>query len=1436
TQTFSYTGAIQNFTVPAGITSITVNARGAAGSATGGSVVTKLIVTPGSTLNIYVGGAGTLGSLAVGGWNGGGTAGSAHGNEGSGGGASDIRIGGTALSNRVVIAGGGGGIGGYSGGSGGAGGGPTTGANGVAGQGGGGVGGTQSAGGAGGTQNGCGTGGAGSLGVGGAGGLCSFGGGGGGGGYYGGGGGGGDNNSCCADGGGGGGGSSYTDPTLTTGTTHTQGGNTGNGQVILSWTGGSTCPSPRTPVTVTITTPPTGGSITGTSTIVYGSSTGTMTLSGHTGGSTVVKWQKSLDKGSWADITNTTTTCSEIPTAPGTWQYRAQVTSSTCTAFSEPFSIVVTKKELTIGGTFTANNKTFNGNTTATIATNSLTLLTKVSSDAVSLTAAAVFDNKGVGTGKTVSLTGSALGGANADNYTLSLTGAPTATANITAIAPTLGGLSISSKTYGDPDFVLVNPTSNSSGSFSYTSGTTAVATVSGNTVTIVGAGTSTITATQAASDVLEGFASATTTATLTVDKANQVITLTLPTSAPLNSFTSSSVAITGTSTAGLVVTIAKSGTATATLNGTPGNYNLTGISSTGTLTFTATPAGDGNYNAATAISKSFDVTKNNQTITFSGSFPVTYTYTPSLTIDLSAAATAAVTPMTYVVVSGPATVSGTTLSVTGAGTVVIRASQAGDTNHNPAPDVNQNITINKATPTITFENISKVYSDTPFALGATSVSTGAFTYTSSVVGVATTAIVSAVSNATITGVGTTTLTATQAADANYNSATKDATLTVSKADQTITFGTPANKIEGDASFVLAATSNSGLAVSFASGTTSVASLSGTNNVSVTVGNAGTSTITASQAGDSHYNAATNVDRTLTVLACSNPTDGGTIATAQENCTNFDPAALTSSALPTGHPSGSTLEYQWQKSTTSNSAGFADITDATATTYDPSTISQTTWYRRLARVSCRAGWSGATASNAIAMTVSPTAGGTVTGLSSIAYNTPVTMTLSGHTGSVLKWQSSPDGTTWTDIANTTTTCTATPATVGTWQYRAQVQSYSCLVKFPAALSITVTANPLTISGISVVTKAYNGNTTATLTGTAVLVGVKGGETVTLGGTPVATFASRNAATGIAVSVTGYTISGTNASNYTLTQPAALTGNITAVQLTPHITVNDRPYNGLTTATLNDQSVTGMISGETVTLLAGAANFDTKDKGTGKTVTASSLTLGGTDAANYSLASGATATTTANITAVQLTPSITADNKPYDGNTTATLSTQPVSGMVNGETDVTLVVGSATFDNADKGTGKTVTATTLSLGGTKAGNYVLASGATATALANVTTVELTPHITASDKTYDGNTTATLSAQTVSGMITGETDVTLVVGAADFDTKAIGAGKTVTATSLTLGGTKAGNYTLAAGATATNTAAITTITLTPSITANDRPYNGTATATLSAQSVS
>ena len=113
----------------------------------------------------------------------------------------------------------------------------------------------------------------------------------------------------------------------------------------------------------------------------------------------------------------------------------------------------------------------------------------------------------------------------------------------------------------------------------------------------------------------------------------------------------------------------------------------------------------------------------------------------------------------------------------------------------------------------------------------------------------------------------------------------------------------------------------------------------------------------------------------------------------------------------------------------------------------------------------------------------------------------------------------------------------------------------------SALSQAVTTKPLTVTGVTANSKVYDGWIIATLSGTAALVGVVSGDTVTLGGTPVASFADQNIGTGKAVFVSGYTLAGVSAPNYSLTQPA-LSANITARPVTLS---GSRVYDGTTAA-------------------------------------------------------------------------------------------------------------------------------------------------------------------------------------------------------------------------------------------------------------------------------
>ncbi|MBU2239723.1 MAG: hypothetical protein KJ868_17080, partial [Gammaproteobacteria bacterium] len=302
-----------------------------------------------------------------------------------------------------------------------------------------------------------------------------------------------------------------------------------------------------------------------------------------------------------------------------------------------------------------------------------------------------------------------------------------------------------------------------------------------------------------------------------------------------------------------------------------------------------------------------------------------------------------------------------------------------------------------------------------------------------------------------------------------------------------------------------------------------------------------------------------------------------------------------------------------------------------------------------------------------------------------------------------------------------------------------------------------------------------------------------------------------------------------AANYTLADTTAITTADIAkavISAITGITASNKTYDGNTTATLDTSSTsfTGMVSGDDLTVASASGSFDNKNAGSGKTVTVSGLGLSGTDAANYTLAD-TTAITTADIAkaVISAITGITASNKTYDGNTTATLDTSSTSftGMVSGD-DVTVASASGSFDDKNAATNKIVNVSGLSLSGADAANYTLAD-TTATTTADIAkaVISAITGITASNKTYDGNTTATLDTSSTSftGMVSGD-NLSVASGIGSFENKNIGIDKMVNIFDLRLGGADASNYILL-NTSAVTTADILSINRPPLLSINEQP---------------
>ena len=206
------------------------------------------------------------------------------------------------------------------------------------------------------------------------------------------------------------------------------------------------------------------------------------------------------------------------------------------------------------------------------------------------------------------------------------------------------------------------------------------------------------------------------------------------------------------------------------------------------------------------------------------------------------------------------ATIVNNNIHIIGYGTSVITASQSGNIFFNPAANVTQTLTVDRLSQTITFAAIpSKAANAADFNPGAIATSGLAVTYSSSNTAVAT--IVN--NNVHIVGYGSSIITASQAGNTTYNPATNvTQTLTVTALSQTITFAALPAKIVGDVDFAAGATTTSGLTITYTSSNTAVATIINSN---IHIVGAGTAIITASQSGNTIYNAAANVNQTLTV-------------------------------------------------------------------------------------------------------------------------------------------------------------------------------------------------------------------------------------------------------------------------------------------------------------------------------------------------------------------------------------------------------------------------------------------------------------------------------------------------------------------------------------------------------------------------------------------
>ncbi|NYE31176.1 filamentous hemagglutinin family protein, partial [Rhodanobacter sp. K2T2] len=431
---------------------------------------------------------------------------------------------------------------------------------------------------------------------------------------------------------------------------------------------------------------------------------------------------------------------------------------------------------------------------------------------------------------------------------------------------------------------------------------------------------------------------------------------------------------------------------------------------------------------------------------------------------------------------------------------------------------------------------------------------------------------------------------------------------------------------------------------------------------------------------------------------------------------------------------------------------------------------------------------------------------------------------------------------------------------------------------PLTLTANIAPRPLSVTGISANNKSYDGTTAATFTFTTPSFSQAGGtgssvngllsqdaSNVSLNqGSGTGTFATPNANTNpsgaflstngqpITVTANGFTLNGSAASNYVLSQPTGLSADIAQAQITANLTGSiTKMYDGTSTITIPaaDYSTSGWVAGQGGTITqtqsgyygdpgSPQSNAGTYDV-TANLVSSDWKPNAGTSLSNYALPSqvvgnmiGTIAPLVLNLSATRVYDATTDIYSSLSGNVT-NADNANVFGTLNGiNGDQFTVTGQGTASSKNVGTytGGNFTLGTLALQASSgnANNYTLVGGVDTYTITKAP-LDVTG-ATVATKVYDGTTTASVNGATLTqgnakGDVLGSDVVTIGSSniAGTFSDKNAGNGKTVNITPSDVGGGDAGNYQLVQPANLTGD-----ITQRPVTIGGSRQYDGTDTA--------
>ncbi len=487
---------------------------------------------------------------------------------------------------------------------------------------------------------------------------------------------------------------------------------------------------------------------------------------------------------------------------------------------------------------------------------------------------------------------------------------------------------------------------------------------------------------------------------------------------------------------------------------------------------------------------------------------------------------------------------------------------------------------------------------------------------------------------------------------------------------------------------------------------------------------------------------------------CTNPTSGGEITSDQHICKGDTPIAFSSQSLPAGYKG--TLEYQWQSSTTSSTEGFSDIASANAETYAPGKLSVTTWYKRLARVTCMDSWTDAAESNVVCVEVVLVSNPIITEGSNI-------YTYDGTAKTVVINVAEGETVEWTDFGSMETPSTEFSKTdAGTYPATAQIKNitYGCLSSNFASVYLIINKADVTVTPNASQSKIYgNDDPTITYTYTPELIA----------GNTFSGALTRN--------------TGNNVGNYNITMGTLSAGNnykITLAEANFEVTPKPITVTPDTKTKVYGEADPSLSYTFAPSLLGTDAITGALSRMEGENVGSYDITIGTlTAGVNYEIAvADVNFTITPKSISVIANPS---QEKTYgDADPALTYTVTP-----------DLNKGDSFTGELSRTSGENIGSYAIEIGSLTAGSNYSIGFTTADFAIAPRQLAISHPILTTAKQHDGTTNAKVTAGTLTGVVASDEGKISVIAQANYNDASIGTGKTITVT-YTLSGSAADNY--------------------------------------------